>query len=95
MGMRPGDKDLAQEERAAARTHDAAHQALCIAAVTEWNRLMERRHKPGWLPMIGVDLAAKYYFLRRVVSRLPYSKTAKPFGSSRSRQQPHANCPRT
>jgi len=63
MGMRPGDKDLEQEQRAAARTHDAAHQALCIAAVTEWNRLMERRHKPAWSPMIGVALAAQFYFL--------------------------------
>ena len=49
---------LEQEQRDAARKHDAAHKALCIAAVTEWNRLMERRHKPGWSPMIGVALAA-------------------------------------
>ena len=63
MGMRPGDKDLEQEERAARRQHDAAYEALCVSAVTEWNRLMERRHKPGWSPMIGVALAAKYCFL--------------------------------
>ena len=63
MGMRPGDKDIEQEDRAARRQHDAAQEALCVSAVTEWNRLMERRHKPGWSPMIGVALAAKFYFL--------------------------------
>ena len=63
MGMRPGDKDLEQEDRAARRQHEAAEHKLCVAAVTEWNRLMERRHKPGWSPMIGVALAAKFYFL--------------------------------
>jgi hypothetical protein len=25
--------------------------------------LMERRHKPGWSPAIGVALAAEFYFL--------------------------------
>ena len=63
MGMRPGDKDLEQEDRAARRQHEAAEHKLCVAAVTEWNRLMERRHKPGWSPMIGVALAAKFHFL--------------------------------
>ena len=61
--MRPGDKDLEQEERAAARTHNAAQEALCVTAVKEWNRLMERRHKPSWSPMVGVALAANYCFL--------------------------------
>jgi hypothetical protein len=61
--MRPGDKDLEQEQRYAARTHDAAHRALCVEAVTEWNRLMERRYKPRWSPMIGVAIAARFYFL--------------------------------
>jgi len=63
MGMRPADKNLEQEQRAAARTHDAAHRTLCVEAVTQWNRLMERRHKPRWSPMIGVALAAEFYWL--------------------------------
>ena len=63
MGYRPSDKNLEQEQRAAARQHDTAHRALCIEAVTEWNWLMERRHKPDWSPMIGVAVAAKFYFL--------------------------------
>ena len=63
MGMRPGDKDLEQEQRDAARQHETAHRALCVEAITEWNRLMGRRHKPGWSPMIGVALAAKFHFL--------------------------------
>ena len=63
MGMRPGDKDLEQEQRAAARTHDAATHKLCVEAVTEWNRLMERRYKPRWSPMIGVAIAAQFHFL--------------------------------
>jgi hypothetical protein len=44
-----------------ARTHDAAHAALCIAAVTEWNR---PGHNRGWSPIIGAALAAKFYFPR-------------------------------
>ena len=63
MGMRPGDKYLEQEQRAAARTQEEVQRALCVEAVTEWNRLMERRHKPRWSPMIGVAVAARFYFL--------------------------------
>jgi hypothetical protein len=63
MGMRPGDKDLEQEQRAAKRQHDGAERSLCVKAVTEWNRLMERRYKPPWSPMIGVALAAGFYWL--------------------------------
>jgi hypothetical protein len=63
MGMRPGDKDVEQEQRDAARKHDAAHCALCVEAVTEWNRLMERRRKPGWSPIIGVAIAANFFWL--------------------------------
>jgi hypothetical protein len=63
MGMRPGDKDLEQEQRGAERQHDVAHHALCVEAVTEWNRLMEQRRKPNWSPMIGVASAAGFYWL--------------------------------
>jgi hypothetical protein len=63
MGYRPTDKDLENEDRAARRQYDAAERALCVAAITEWNRLMERRHKPDWSPTIGVALAAQFYFL--------------------------------
>ena len=31
--------------------------------MSEWNRLMERGQKPSWSPMIGIALAAKFYFL--------------------------------
>lgn len=63
MGMRPGDKDIRQEDREAQRLNRTAHDALCVQAVTEWNRLMERRHKPGWSPALGVAIAARFYFL--------------------------------
>jgi len=46
--------------------HETAHLALAVKAVTKWNALMERsasRHKPGWSPMVGVAVAAKFYFL--------------------------------
>ena len=61
--MRPGDKDIEQEEREAERRHQTVNQALCVEVITEWNRLMERRHKPGWSPTIGVTLAAKFFWL--------------------------------
>jgi hypothetical protein len=65
--MPPGDKDLEQAQRAAARMHDAAHEALCVKAVLGWNRLMER---PRLAP--GVALAAKFYFLPTAsVQRMP------------------------
>ena|SRR5688572_17272873 len=63
MGYRPGDKDLEQEERAAERQHRTAHHKLCVEAVTEWNKLMERRHKPRWSPTIGVAIAAEFFWL--------------------------------
>ena len=63
MGMRPGDKDIEQEDREAERQHQTANHALCVEVITEWNRLMERRHKPGWAPTIGVALAAKFFWL--------------------------------
>jgi hypothetical protein len=63
MGMRPGDKDIRQEDREAARLNRTAHHALCVEAVTEWNRLMDRRHKPGWSPALGVAIAAGFHFL--------------------------------
>jgi hypothetical protein len=34
--------------------------------VTKWNALMERgaaRHRPNWSPIIGVAIAARFYFL--------------------------------
>jgi hypothetical protein len=63
MGYRPSDKEIDSEHRAARRRHDEAHRALCVEAVTEWNRLMERRHKPPWSPALGVAIAAGFYFL--------------------------------
>jgi hypothetical protein len=63
MGMRPGDKDLEQEHREAERQRNSANHALCVEAVTEWNRLMDRRRKPGWSPTIGVALAARFFWL--------------------------------
>lgn len=71
MGMRPGDKDTEQEDRDARRQHDAAERALCVKAVTDWNRLMERRYKPRWSPTLGVALAAGFYWLDLFGSRLP------------------------
>ena len=41
-------------------------RAPAVEAVTRWNALMARsatRHKPDWSPMVGVALAAKFYFL--------------------------------
>jgi hypothetical protein len=66
MGWRPSDKDIDQESREVEKHHEAAHRALAVHAVTRWNKLMERsapRHKPGWSPMIGVAIAARFYFL--------------------------------
>ena len=66
MGMRPSDGDIDREIREAEMYHETAHRALALEAVTRWNKLMERsagRHKPGWSPMVGVAVAAKFYFL--------------------------------
>ena len=66
MGMRPSDNDIDRETREAETYHETAHHALAVEAVTTWSKLMERsaaRHKPGWSPMVGVAVAAKFYFL--------------------------------
>jgi hypothetical protein len=66
MGMRPSDNDIDRENREAETYAEAAQRALAMEAVTKWNKLMERsaaRHKPGWSPMIGVAVAARFYFL--------------------------------
>ena len=66
MGMRPSDTDIDREISEAEKYADAANHALAVEAVTRWNKLMERsasRHKPGWSPMVGVAVAAKFYFL--------------------------------
>jgi len=66
MSMRPSDKDIEGEIREAEKLHETAHRALCEQAVTKWNALMERgaaRHPPNWSPMIGVAIAAQFYFL--------------------------------
>jgi hypothetical protein len=66
MGMRPSDKDIEREVREGERFHETAHRALAVEAVTKWNGLMERgaaRHRPNWSPMIGVAIAAEFYFL--------------------------------
>ena len=66
MGMRPSDKDIDREIREGEMYHEVAHRALAEEAVTRWNVAMERglqRHRPDWSPMIGVALAARYYFL--------------------------------
>ena len=66
MGMRPSDNDIDRETREGEMYHETAHRALALEAVTRWNKLMERsaaRHKPGWSPMVGVAVAAKFYFL--------------------------------
>ena len=66
MGMRPSDNDIDRETREAETYHETAHHALAVEAVTHWNKLMERsasRHKPGWSPMVGVAVTAKFYFL--------------------------------
>ena len=63
MGMRPSDKDEEREQREARSQHDAAQKKLCVKAVKEWNRLMERRLKPGWSPTIRVALVAEYQWL--------------------------------
>ena len=66
MGMRPSDNDIDREISEAEKYADAANHALAVEAVTRWNKLMERsasRHKPGWSPMVGVAVAAKFYFL--------------------------------
>ena len=66
MGWRPSDNDIDREISEAEKYADAANQALALEAVTRWNKLMERsavRHKPSWSPMVGVAVAAKFYFL--------------------------------
>ena len=66
MGMRPSDNDIDREIRDAEAYADAASGALAVNAVTKWNKAMERgaaRHKPGWSPMVGVAIAARFYFL--------------------------------
>ena len=66
MGMRPSDNDIDNENREGERYADAANRALAEHAVTTWNALMERsakRHKPEWSPMVGVAIAARFYFL--------------------------------
>ena len=66
MGMRPSDSDIDREIHEAKRYADTAQRALCVEAVTRWNKLMERsasRHKPGWSPMVGVAIAAGFPFL--------------------------------
>jgi hypothetical protein len=66
MGMRPSDNDIDRENREAETYAEAAQRALAMEAVTKWNKLMERsaaRHKPGWSPVIGVAVAARFYFL--------------------------------
>jgi hypothetical protein len=64
--MRPSDNDIDREIREAETYAETAHRALAVHAVTRWNKLMERgasRHKPGWSPMVGVAVAARFYFL--------------------------------
>jgi hypothetical protein len=66
MGMRPSDNDIDREIREAERYADAASRALAERAVAKWNALMARgatRHRPGWSPMVGVAVAARFYFL--------------------------------
>ena len=66
MGMRPSDNEIDREISEAEKYADAANHALALEAVTRWNKLMERsasRHKPVWSPMVGVAVAAKFYFL--------------------------------
>ena len=67
MGMRPSDNDIDRENREAQTYAEAANRALAVEAVTRWNKLMERsavaRHQPDWSPMVGVALAAQFYFL--------------------------------
>jgi len=66
MGMRPSDNNIDREIGEAEKYADAANQALALEAVTRWNKLMERsaaRHKPNWSPMVGVAIAAQFYFL--------------------------------
>ena len=64
--MRLSDNDIDREISEAEKYADAANHALALEAVTRWNKLMERsaaRHKPGWSPMVGVAVAAKFFFL--------------------------------
>jgi hypothetical protein len=66
MGMRPSDSDIDKEIHEAKTYADAANRALALEAVTRWNKLMVRsasRHKPNWSPMVGVAIAAGFYFL--------------------------------
>jgi len=66
MGWRPSDNDIDREISEAEKYADAANQARALEAVSRWNKLMERsaaRHKPGWSPMVGVAVAAQFYFL--------------------------------
>ena len=65
MGWRLSDNDIDREISEAEKYADAA-QARALEAVSRWNKLMERsaaRHKPGWSPMVGVAVAAQFYFL--------------------------------
>lgn len=57
------DSPFPREQREAQRLHRSANQALCVEAVTEWNRLMERRYKPRWSPSIGVAISAQFHWL--------------------------------
>ncbi len=66
MGWRPSDNDIDREIGEAEKYADAANRALALEAATRWNKLMERsaaRHKPDWSPMVGVAIAARFYFL--------------------------------
>jgi hypothetical protein len=59
MGVRPGDKDIEQDERAARHQHDAAQAALCATAVKEWNRLMERTGRSAQTAAAPADHALR------------------------------------
>jgi hypothetical protein len=63
---KPSDNDIDREIGEAEKYAQAVNRALALEAVTRWNKLMEHspaRHKPGWSPMVGVAVAARYYFL--------------------------------
>lgn len=66
MGMRPSDTDIDRESREAETYAEAAQRALAVEVVTRWNKLMERVPRatsPTGHPMIGVAVAARFYFL--------------------------------